>query len=88
MSGGQVAALVLAILLLLPGGCFVFFGIVFLHGLGDPGQAKYFDPSFLLIGLGILAVAALLFWVAFQRRRGLPAANGGPPQAPPDDPAP
>jgi membrane protein implicated in regulation of membrane protease activity len=86
MSGGQVAALLFAILLLLPGGCFVSFG---LNGLAiDNHNPNGFEPSLLLIGLGILAVAALLFWVAFRRRRGLPAANGGPPRVPPDDPAP
>jgi hypothetical protein len=70
MSGGQIAALIFAILLLLPGGCFVLFGIVFLNGLGlsEHPQSDEFDPSLLLIGLGILAVVALLFWVAFRRR--------------------
>jgi LPXTG-motif cell wall-anchored protein len=71
MSGGQVAALIFAILLLLPGGCFVVFGIIFLNGLGlsEHPQSNQFDPSLLLIGLGILAAAALLFWLAFRRRR-------------------
>jgi hypothetical protein len=70
MSGGQIAALVIAILLLLPGGCFVFFGFVFLHGFNlEPPYSDAFYPSLLLIGLGILTVAGLLFWVAFRRRR-------------------
>jgi hypothetical protein len=91
VSGGQIAALLFAILLLLPGGCFVLIGIDSLNGRGgllSEHTRSNPDPSLLLIGLGILAVAALLFWVAFQRRRGLPAASGVPPQAPPDDPAP
>jgi membrane protein implicated in regulation of membrane protease activity len=81
MSGGQIAALLLAILLLLPGGCFVFFGIVFLNGLGlsEHPQSDKFDPTLLLIGFGILAVVALLFWVAFRRR---PSDTSGPPQTP------
>ena len=81
MSGGQIAALLLAILLLLPGGCLVFFGIAFLNGLGlsEHAQSDKFDPSLLLIGLGILAVAALLFWVAFRRQ---PGDTSGSPQTP------
>jgi hypothetical protein len=69
MSGSQAGALLLAILLLLPGGCNVFFGIIFLHGFNPEGhQSSEFYPSLLLFGLGILAVAVLLFWVAFRRR--------------------
>ena len=69
MTGGQIAALIFAILLLLPGGCFVFFGFVFLHGFNlEYTHSDSFYPSLLLIGLGILAVAALLFWIAFRRR--------------------
>ncbi len=81
MSGGQIAALIFAILLLLPGGCFVFFGVVFLNGLGlsEHPQSNEFDPSLLLIGIGILSVAALLFWVAYHRR---PPDRGGSPDAP------
>jgi len=75
MSGSQAGALLLAILLLLPGGCNVFFGIIFLHGFNPEGhQSNEFDPSQLLIGLGILVVAALLFWVAFRRRPPLTPA--------------
>jgi hypothetical protein len=69
MRGGQIAALIFAILLLLPGGCCVFFGFVFLHGFNPEGhQSGDFYPSLLIFGLGILAVAVLLFWVAFRRR--------------------
>jgi hypothetical protein len=75
MSDRQIAALLLAGLLLLPGGCNVFFGIIFLHGFNPEGhQSNQFDPSQLLIGFGILAVAALLFWVAFRRRPPLTPA--------------
>ncbi|HEV2333947.1 MAG TPA: hypothetical protein VGS13_00465 [Stellaceae bacterium] len=82
MSGGQIAALIFAILLLLPGGCFLFFGVVFLNGLGlsEHPQSNEFDPSLLLIGIGIVSVAALLFWVAFRRRA---PDQGGSPDAPP-----
>jgi hypothetical protein len=69
MRGDQIAALIFAILLLLPGGCCVFFGVIFLHGFDPEGhQSGGFYPSLLLFGLGILAVAGLLFWVAFRRR--------------------
>ena len=65
MTGGQTAALIFAILLLLPGGCFLIFGIGFLFD-----QHSYADVAFLLIpiGLAILALAGLLFWLAFRRR--------------------
>ena len=63
MSGGQIAALIFAILLLLPGGCFLFFGIAF-----TPGTAVSAPSLLLLIGVAILAVAGLLFWLAFRRR--------------------
>jgi hypothetical protein len=69
MRGDQIVALIFAILLLLPGGCCVFFGFVFLHGFNPEGhQSADFYPSLLLFGLGILAAAGLLFWLAFRRR--------------------
>ena len=75
MSGGQVAALIFAILLLLPGGCFLLFGI------GFATDEKYWDGGvvLLLIAAGILSLAGLLFWVALRRRR---LAQGGPPEPP------
>jgi hypothetical protein len=57
MTGGQIAALVFAIFLLLPGGCFLVFGV---SGT-DTGEL-------LPIAAAILAPAGLLFWVAFRRR--------------------
>jgi hypothetical protein len=70
MRAGQIVALIFAILLLLPGGCFVLAGIAFLHGFNPEGpQSSDLYPSLLLFGLGILAFAGLLFWVAFRRRR-------------------
>ena len=68
MNGGQIAALVIAIFLLLPGGCFLFFGI------GIPGAW----PLLFIAGV-ILAVCGVLFWVAFSRK----VARGRPPNAPP-----
>jgi hypothetical protein len=70
VSGGQIAALICAILLLLPGGCFVFFGIVL-----TPGTAVTGPSLLLLIGVAILSLAGWLFWLAFRRR----SAAGGPP---------
>src|SRR6266851_2615681 len=79
MSGGQIAALIFAILLLLPGGCFLVFGINFPTNLST---GKGF-PSLvlLLIAAVILSLAGWLLWVAFRRRPG----GGGSPDAPPPD---
>ena len=54
MSGGQIAALICAIILLLPGGCFLFFGVAAL-------------PPLLLIAFIILGLAGWLFSFAFRR---------------------
>ncbi|MGC2412501.1 MAG: hypothetical protein WA459_07385 [Stellaceae bacterium] len=76
MSGGQIAALIFALLLLLPGGCFLVFGIGFLT---DPHNS---DVSMVMlpIAAAILGLAGLLFWVAIRRR---PLDRGVPPDAPP-----
>jgi LPXTG-motif cell wall-anchored protein len=65
MSGGQVAALLFAIILLLPGGCFLVLGISLTT------DRQYADMAFvaLPIAAGILALAGLLFWAAFRRKR-------------------
>jgi membrane protein implicated in regulation of membrane protease activity len=73
MTGGQIAALIFAILLLLPGGCFLFFGIVL-----TPGTAVGAPSLLLLIGVAIVALAGWLFWLAFRRRPD----QGGSPDAP------
>ena len=49
MSGGQVAALIFAIVLLLPGGCFLLFGI----GLSTERQMQE-------VGLAMLTIALLI----------------------------
>jgi hypothetical protein len=61
MTGGQIAALGCAIALLLPGGCFLLLG---LSTRGADG---------LTIGINILVVSAVLFWVALRRRPQTPA---------------
>jgi hypothetical protein len=71
MTGGQIAALVFALLLLLPGGCFVFFGVVL-----TPGTAVEAPFLLLLVGVAILGLAGLLFWLAFRRRLGGGGSNG------------
>jgi membrane protein implicated in regulation of membrane protease activity len=74
MTGGQIAALLLAILLLLPGGCFLVVGISVAM---DP---HYADAAFvaLPIAAAILALAGFLFWIAFRRRSAArPEAEGG-----------
>jgi len=69
MSGGQIAALIFAILLLLPGGCFMLFGIAFV------GDQQYSDGGIVLLAVAfvILGVAGLLFWLALRRRKPPPA---------------
>jgi membrane protein implicated in regulation of membrane protease activity len=73
MSWGQIAALIFAVLLLLPGGCFMVFG-----GAFALDAAQFAEMAFLLfpIGLAILALAGFLFWIAFRRRRAEPQSHG------------
>ncbi|HXP02797.1 MAG TPA: hypothetical protein VN808_01670 [Stellaceae bacterium] len=77
MSGGQIAALIFAIILLLPGGCFLLFGI------GFATDRQYYDAAFLLlpIAAAILALAGFLFWIAFRRRKGPGETQGGGTQS-------
>jgi membrane protein implicated in regulation of membrane protease activity len=77
LSGGQVAALIFAILLLLPGGCFLLAGI---SAVTDPQYAGIALLG-LLIAAAILGLAGFLFWRAFRRR---PADADGP--SPPREP--
>jgi len=74
MSGGQIAALVLAILLLLPGGCFVLAGLVALtdRNFAEDGLLA------LLIAAAILGLAGYLFRIAFRRRQTRRETPGGP----------
>jgi hypothetical protein len=80
MSGGQVAALVCAILLLLPGGCFLLVGINEANRYRSRQYTEWFDNYLVMlpVAVAILSVAGLLFWLAFRRRHG----RGGP-TAPP-----
>jgi hypothetical protein len=75
MTGGQIAALIFAILLLLPGGCFLIFGI---NLLNDP-QISDAAPLALVVGIIILGVTGLLFWVAFRKRPQAPPRPGAAP---------
>ena len=78
MTGGQIAALIFALLLLLPGGCFLVFGI----GFATDSNPQFSDAAPLLLGVAaaILALTGLLFWLAFRRR---PPDQGASPDAPP-----
>jgi membrane protein implicated in regulation of membrane protease activity len=64
MTGGQIAALIVAILLLFPGGCFLFFGFV------TANDRVFHQVAYLLLPIAfiILGGAGALFWVAFRRR--------------------
>jgi membrane protein implicated in regulation of membrane protease activity len=74
MSGGQIAALILAIVLLLPGACYLIFGI----SAAVMGHYRGVGPAPLIIGALILSLVAWLFWIALRRRP--PSATGGPPR--------
>jgi membrane protein implicated in regulation of membrane protease activity len=80
MSWGQIAALIFAILLLLPGGCFLIVGVA---SVSDRYMADL-APVLIIVGVLLLSGTGLLFWVAFRRRR--PAGSGTP--QPPADPGP
>lgn len=79
MSGGQVAALIFAILLLLPGGCFL------IAGIAVATDRQFYDAAFIAlpIAAAILGLSFFLFRVAFRRR---PAGQGDPPINPPAGP--
>jgi len=71
VTGGQIAALILGLLMLLPGGCFVITGIIMFT---DPMLSLASWP-YLFIGIVILAVTLLLFCVAFRRRPPPPGSG-------------
>jgi hypothetical protein len=75
MTGGQVAALIFAILLLLPGGCFLIAGIAIAT------DRQFGDAAFIAlpIAAAILGLSGFLFWIAFRRR----PRPGAPPANPP-----
>jgi len=75
MTGGQIAALIFALLLLLPGGCFVILGF------GMMSESTDFGMMLLVVGIVILSVMGLLFWLAF-RKPSPPDAGAGPSAAP------
>jgi hypothetical protein len=75
MSGGQVAALIFAILLLLPGGCFLIVGI----GIATDRQYGEMALIALPIAAAILGLAGFLFWIAFRQKPG----SGNPPGSTP-----
>jgi heme/copper-type cytochrome/quinol oxidase subunit 2 len=77
VSGGQIAALLCAIVLLLPGGCFLVFGI----GFATDSNRQFSDAAYLLlpIAAAILGLAGLLFWVALRHRSAPSVPPGVPP---------
>ncbi len=79
MSGGQIAALIFAILLLLPGGCFLIMGIGMTFDTQRDAIEQDLGPLGLIVGTGLLSLTALLFWLALRRRRGAPQSTDVPP---------
>ena len=75
MTGGQIAALICAIILLLPGGCFLLFGI----GFATDPQNSDVSLVMLPVAVAILSLTGFLFWLAFRRRTD----RAAPPDAPP-----
>jgi hypothetical protein len=71
VTGGQIAALIFALLLLLPGACFLYVGI----GLMGESHMRVAAGQMLIVGIVILALIGLLFWVAFRKRRRPPGAG-------------
>jgi hypothetical protein len=71
MTGGKIVALIFAILLLLPAGCSLVFGISSARGGHTTGMTPAGDAGvtqiFLTIAAVTLSLAGLLFWVAFRR---------------------
>jgi membrane protein implicated in regulation of membrane protease activity len=72
MTVGRIAALLLAIVLLLPGGCFLYVGI----GLMGDSHMRVASEQMLIVGIVILALIGFLFWVAFRKRRPPPGTGG------------
>jgi hypothetical protein len=68
MTGGRIVALIFAILLLLPGGCFLVLGIHMQSAVDPIGR----DVGLLLLIIAAvtLSLAGLLLWIAFRRHRG------------------
>jgi len=84
MMAGRIVALIFAVLLLLPGGCFLWVGISEVdksrHSMcvSGCGEVEWFDNYLVMlpIAVAILSIAGLLFWAAFRRRR---SDTSGPP---------
>ena len=74
LATGQSAALLIALRLLLPGGCLVLMGMGFRpSGIPDWGGV--------LIGSLVLVIAGLLLCVGLHRRRGTRPGESPPPAA-------
>ena len=71
MSGGQIAALIFALVLLVPGGCFLYVGI----RLTGDSHMRVAAEQMVTVGIVILALIGFLFWVAFRKRRKPPGTG-------------
>ena len=68
MKAGKVVAVITAVVLLLPGLCFTVVSFDVLGGRNSQGLGLVV----LMIGLGVLALAAWLFWIGIRRTQPLP----------------
>jgi hypothetical protein len=71
MSGGQIAALLFAVILLIPGGCFLVMGVGMLSDKTDYGGLTQLALG---VGVGLLVLVFFLGRFAFRKRK--------PPQTP------
>jgi len=65
LSGGQIAALLFAVILLIPGGCFFVMGLGMLTDKTDYGGLTQLALG---VGVGLLALAVFLGRFAFRKR--------------------
>jgi hypothetical protein len=80
MKTGQIICLIVGLLLLLPGGCFLLFGV----GLVSDSSDNMSGAGWMLLGIAavILGLAGLMLWIAF-RRTAPPATTPGDAPPPP-----
>ena len=82
MRAGQIICLIVGLVLLLPGGCFLLFGVGLLSDSSDNMAGAGW--MLLAIAVVVLGLAGLMLWVAFRKTAPPPAVPpAGPGEAPP-----